>query len=74
MLVVKWTSIHWRVQGVLEDLAKPGFPETQTDVPVVVDIDLDADDDINGGSGSWGQQAEREAVDEQEMDKVERIT
>ncbi|KAF7973147.1 hypothetical protein HWV62_15919 [Athelia sp. TMB] len=69
MLEAKWGDIQKRVATVLEDLSKPGFPETEVTAPVTVDGE---DGGIPPDICDWMAKADHEA-DGEEMAEVERI-
>lgn len=62
MLKGKWGAARLRVQTVLADLARPGFPESTVGAAVVVDLDLEVSGDVDGG----GAEPERNENEEDE--------
>lgn len=79
MLQEKWATARLRVEAVLADLAKPGFPETVLEDAVAIDVDIEDDDDLHeeGARGLMEdpsvQDAYEDNEDGQDMEEVERI-
>ncbi|KAF7983602.1 hypothetical protein HWV62_20507 [Athelia sp. TMB] len=65
MLQKKWATTRSRVEAVLKDLAKPGFPETIPEEAVPIDIDMEENGDVDGEEthgliDEWNEDSEAE--------------